>query len=186
MDEWDDDLDGADRKVFGIGLSRTGTTTLADALAILGYQSKHFPTQEQHFFFYEALTDTPVTIRFKELYETYPGSKFVYTVREIGGWLDSCRRFFTHRKGKDYGNAINRRLYGTAGFDEGLFRAAYARHDAEVRGYFGGRSADLLTVDLCDGISGWEPLCRFLGKPVPDDPFPWANKFAIDTEIRST
>lgn len=22
---------------------------------------------------------------------------------------------------------------------------------------------------------GWEPLCEFLGKPVPDEPFPWVN-----------
>jgi hypothetical protein len=24
--------------------------------------------------------------------------------------------------------------------------------------------------------SGWEPLCAFLGKPVPDEPFPYLNK----------
>lgn len=23
---------------------------------------------------------------------------------------------------------------------------------------------------------GWEPLCKFLGKPVPDEPFPHANE----------
>src|ERR1700712_1945979 len=25
---------------------------------------------------------------------------------------------------------------------------------------------------------GWEPLCKFLGKPVPDEPFPHANSAA--------
>jgi hypothetical protein len=25
---------------------------------------------------------------------------------------------------------------------------------------------------------GWEPLCEFLGKPVPDEPFPHANSAA--------
>lgn len=30
----------------------------------------------------------------------------------------------------------------------------------------------LLEVDLA---SGWEPLCKFLGKPVPDEPFPRVN-----------
>jgi hypothetical protein len=24
--------------------------------------------------------------------------------------------------------------------------------------------------------AGWEPLCEFLGKPVPKEPFPYANK----------
>ncbi|KAH8898634.1 hypothetical protein GQ53DRAFT_635203, partial [Thozetella sp. PMI_491] len=28
----------------------------------------------------------------------------------------------------------------------------------------------IMTVD-----QGWEPLCKFLGKPVPDEPFPRAN-----------
>ena len=23
---------------------------------------------------------------------------------------------------------------------------------------------------------GWEPICKFLGKPVPDEPFPYINK----------
>lgn len=22
---------------------------------------------------------------------------------------------------------------------------------------------------------GWEPLAKFLGKPIPDEPFPWVN-----------
>lgn len=29
-------------KIFGIGLNRTGTTSLAKALIILGYQAKHW------------------------------------------------------------------------------------------------------------------------------------------------
>ena len=24
--------------------------------------------------------------------------------------------------------------------------------------------------------SGWEPLCTFLGKPIPEQPFPWKNE----------
>jgi Sulfotransferase domain len=30
----------------------------------------------------------------------------------------------------------------------------------------------LLEMDLSDG---WEPLCKFLGMPVPNEPFPRAN-----------
>lgn len=33
----------------------------------------------------------------------------------------------------------------------------------------------LLVMQLGDG---WEPLCRFLGKPIPDEPFPRANDSA--------
>lgn len=33
----------AEQKVFCIGLSRTGTTSICEALSILGYRTKHFP-----------------------------------------------------------------------------------------------------------------------------------------------
>lgn len=33
----------------------------------------------------------------------------------------------------------------------------------------------LLEMDLSEG---WEPLCKFLGVPVPDEPFPRANDAA--------
>ena len=33
----------------------------------------------------------------------------------------------------------------------------------------------LLEMDLQDG---WEPLCKFLGKPIPDEPFPRSNEAA--------
>ncbi|CAJ2502250.1 Uu.00g096440.m01.CDS01 [Anthostomella pinea] len=40
----------------------------------------------------------------------------------------------------------------------------------------------LLEMDLADG---WEPLCQFLGKPIPDEPFPRANdKDARDRFMR--
>ena len=28
---------------------------------------------------------------------------------------------------------------------------------------------------LFDSIAGWEPLCKFLNKPIPDEPFPNVN-----------
>jgi hypothetical protein len=34
----------------------------------------------------------------------------------------------------------------------------------------------LLIMDIKDG---WEPLCKFLGKPVPDKPFPRGNETAV-------
>jgi hypothetical protein len=34
----------------------------------------------------------------------------------------------------------------------------------------------LLVMDIKDG---WEPLCKFLGKPVPNEPFPRANEAEV-------
>ncbi len=97
-------------KVFGIGLSRTGTTSLTQALHLLGYKAIHFPhdsvtrAQVYHFFDSElqclslallqeadAITDTPVCCLYKALDQAYPGSKFILTVREKHSWLRSCR-----------------------------------------------------------------------------------------------
>ena len=48
--------------------------------------------------------------------------------------------------------------------------AAYERHNAEVRA---SAPADRF-LDF-DVAQGWEPLCAFLGVPVPDEPFPNVN-----------
>lgn len=44
------------------------------------------------------------------------------------------------------------------------------RHNAWVRSQV--PKEKLLEMDLAEG---WGPLCKFLGKPVPDEPFPRAN-----------
>ena len=76
------------RKVFGIGLSKTGTTSLSAALAILGYRSKHFPKDED-FARYDAFSDITVAMKFKTLDRFFPGSQFIYTVRDEPAWLAS-------------------------------------------------------------------------------------------------
>lgn len=30
---------------------------------------------------------------------------------------------------------------------------------------------------------GWEPLAKFLGKPIPEEPFPWASQAEINKNI---
>jgi hypothetical protein len=38
----------------------------------------------------------------------------------------------------------------------------------------------LLVFELKDG---WEPLCKFLGKPIPQEPFPFANDATTSREL---
>lgn len=51
-----------------------------------------------------------------------------------------------------------------------VLKAGYRRHVKEVTSTI--PPLQLLTFDVKEG---WEPLCRFLGKPVPDVPFPHVN-----------
>lgn len=169
--------------MFGIGLSRTGTTSLAAALHRLGYRTVHFPDPGpllvgdfSVFDAVDAATDTPVTAFFPLLDQRYPGSRFVLTVREMEGWLGSVEELFRRRTQGERGPVaeIRRLVYGRVTFDREHFRAAYERHVAWVRGYFRGRPGDLLEMDLGAG-DGWEALCGFLGAGVVRGPFPREN-----------
>lgn len=176
-------------KIFGIGLSKTGTTSLASALDILGYRTKDYPgvqnyvpgdlgsVDAQVLERYEALTDTPIPSFYRELDRAYPGAKFILTVRDMDGWLQSCRKQFTARLAEKQSEAHNRLfvdLYGTAVFDEPQFRAGYERFVAGVLQHFKDRPQDLLVLDVAAG-QGWPELCAFLGRPEPQQPFPKAN-----------
>lgn len=180
--------------VFGIGLSKTGTTSLNDALNILGYRAEHLPpcakiaadgTPVMDWVWwmskFDAMTDLTVAAIFEELRDTFPNARFIYTPRDIDKWLDSCRRHFTldlAEKRVQQRNFLQLELplafYGSFLYDEDLYRAAYERHDAKVRAAFAGAD-NFLEFDLTAGAN-WERLCDFLDKPVPDAAFPFSNK----------
>ena len=51
--------------------------------------------------------------------------------------------------------------------------AGFAAYKKYVDGVIASISSDRL---LCFNVGdGWEPLCNFLGKPIPDDEFPRTN-----------
>ena len=176
-------------KIFGIGLSKTGTSSLAHALEILGYRTKDYPGIERYvpgdltsidpawLENFDALTDTPIPSFYRELDRAYPGAKFILTVRERESWLRSCQKQFTDKLAAKQNEAHNRLfmdLYGTPVFDREKFAAGYERFVNGVMEYFAHRPQDLLVIDITGG-EGWEKLCPFLGKPIPEQPFPKAN-----------
>ena len=173
-------------KVFGIGFPRTGTTSLVRALNILGVKSIHNPapllTTVEHPLLdeYQGFADAPVPLIYRRLDALFPGSKFVFTVRDVDDWLTSARWMLEvgRRHGRWDENpeivAMHRALYGAIDFSEELFRERFLRHRTEVLEYFSERSEDLLVMDLTVG-DGWEMLCPFIGRPAPGGAFPHAN-----------
>jgi len=176
-------------KIFGIGLSKTGTTSLANALQILGYRVRdnmgvvRYAKEDLSSIdmsiveSFDALTDTPIPSFYRELDARFPGSKFILTVRDAQGWLKSCKKQFTQRFADVQTDAHKRLfvdLYGTDAFEERGFARGYERFVSGVREYFKDRPGDLLVIDVTAG-EGWYKLCAFLGKPVPEIPFPKAN-----------
>jgi Sulfotransferase domain/N-terminal domain of galactosyltransferase len=180
-------------RLFGIGMHKTGTTSLARAFQILGYDSGHWknpgwarrlyeeitqkgqsPTLEAHY----ALTDIPLPLLFRELDKAYPGSKFILTLRDENDWLESVRKHFSdanpYRDSWDM-DAFTRKAhsltYGRSDFHERTMRRRYRMHNADVRDYFANRPQDLLVMESPD----WHDLCAFLGKPIPSVPYPCEN-----------
>ena len=176
-------------KIFGIGLSKTGTTSLAGALEVLGFRTRDYPGLTTYtpgdlasidpvvLGENDALTDTPIPSFYRALDQHYPGARFILTVRDMDGWLLSCKKQFTAKLADKQNEAHNRLfmdLYGTTVFDETLFRSGYQRFVDGVLDHFRDRPQDLLILDIAAG-QGWDELCAFLGKPVPAVPFPKSN-----------
>ena len=120
---------------------------------------------------------------YKELDERIPGSKFILTLRDENSWYDSVSRHIGVLR-----NASHEWIYGRGKglpmeHRENTIRV-YNDHIKEVRAYFAERPGDLLEVDFTKG-DGWEQLCPFLGKVVPDKPFPHYNKWE-DKKTRQT
>lgn len=178
--------------VFGVGLSKTGTTSLNDALNVLGYRAFHLPPICQAHgaqivqdwpwwvFKYDALTDMTVALLFRELDAEFPNARFVYTPRDMDGWLKSCAKHFTPQlaqarvdQGQSYLNGLCRAFYGSEVFDPDSYRRAYEGFDTDIRSHFRGRS-NFLIYDIIGG-AGWAPLCAFLDRPVPQAAFPKSN-----------
>ena len=142
-------------KIFGIGISRTGTSSLAEALTTLGIRTMHWPRNMGDFCSNQALVDITVACRFKELDQIFPGSLFIYTERSSRNWLTSVRAHY-HALGvdlklpdgqKQFAQEADVRIYGTVkpiGCD---FMKAYDQHARAVTKYFANNTSRLLRMD---------------------------------------
>jgi len=181
-------------KIFGVGLSRTGTTSLSSALSILGYNSLHNPSRMMWLHndnlginnYYadglDALIDTPIPLFYEELDNAYSDSKFILTVRDPEEWAESAKKHFTKTRamirslthGKEIKRYLNE-LYGSEVFNEETWVRAFIEHEQRVKEYFADRPEDLLVLDVCGG-QGWDELCSFLDTREPYIPFPHKSK----------
>jgi sulfotransferase family protein len=193
--------DFSKRKIFGIGLSKTGTTTLAAALTILGMNTLHWTNpltceliSDDDLHLFDALTDTPVCKAFEKYYYMFPAAKFIYTMRPLDSWIDSMNRHWrralnicefeefqlqvraphTFRFGSEF-CGIHQVLY----LSHADLRHAHEAYDQRVRRFFSDKPQDrFLAFNVFDG-HGWPELCAFLGTKVPALlPFPCENKSA--------
>lgn len=134
---------------------------------------------------YRSQVDWPGAHVWRELAAAYPKAKVVLTVRPEASWWDSFSQTIgrfaaTYREMPlpPHIRAMVDAWMALAGQETfgGVFDnreralAAYRRRTEEVRAAI--PPERLLVFDVAEG---WEPLCRFLGKPAPSIPFPHVN-----------
>ncbi|KAG7405071.1 hypothetical protein LZL87_014244 [Fusarium oxysporum] len=214
-------------KVLALGLPRTGSASIAEALTILGYKGVHhglkaidslddwkvinraadatFPvlptytgepfTRDEWDELYgpcEAGTDMAALFA-TQLIKVYPNAKVILVVRDFDKWYASYETVFEQLWSFGADLAINY-AEPLIGFETGVAsrkailgffearnvqearnnaREVYERHYRQLREVV--PPEKLLVYRMGEG---WEPICGFLDKPVPDVEFPWINEAA--------
>ena len=176
----------SNQKIIGIGFQKTGTSSLRDALRILGYQvgdtryqllpailRGDFAKVIKCLNRYDAVEDNPWCIIYQELDKRLENAKFILTIRASESWYQSVNRHIGELRDPMH-EWIYGRNKGLPKEDKANTIAVYEKHNTTALAYFKNRPEDLLLLDFTKG-DGWEELCAFLDKPIPNCPFPHAN-----------
>jgi len=191
-------------QVIGVGVGRTGTYSLKLAIDQLGLGPCHHmeevllnpahhvplwaaavhgtPDWRAIYDSYESAVDWPTAGFFQELAAAYPAAKFVLTVRDPDRWVESFSETI-YKLMAVRGDAPDemQAWFGMAegvirrtGFPPGLGRSDLrAAFDAHIDAVKATVPADQLLIYQVK--EGWEPLCAFLDRPMPTEPFPRSN-----------
>jgi tetratricopeptide (TPR) repeat protein len=185
-------------KVFAIGLTRTGTTSLGQALEQLGFLQAHFHSPfsfqiltDDDFAFFDAATDTPVSMRFEMLYGMFPNARFILTERPYDSWIVSMEDYFRKRYGTCDLSALRglqtrngaapndadaALVHGALYFAHPSLRDAFDAHVRRVESFFADKPAHKLLRHNVFAGDGWRELCHFLGVAAPEEPYPVSNQ----------
>lgn len=191
-------------KVIGAGFGRTGTNTLRVVLNQLGFGPCYHmheviadpsridgwvnvveggtPDWDAMFEGFYSGVDWPVSAYWRELADYYPQAKIILSERDPDAWFTSISNtifktweFMDVPPEMERLRAMTKKLIlkGTFGgnvTDKEHVLRIYKQNGDDARAAFG--PDRLLTFDP---NQGWEPLCAFLGVPVPDEEFPHTN-----------
>jgi hypothetical protein len=190
-------------KVIGVGLPRTGTLSLKFALEMLGFGPCYHMTEvfgdpaswplwikagngeriewSQIFGRWESTTDAPGCVFWRELADYYPNARLILAERDPHKWFASTQATILKASNHETLGLVSNDLFkviGAVGWspldpdnhDEAKMLKRFHDHNSAIKAAFG---PERLLV--FDAAQGWEPLCRFLGVPVPEQPFPKVN-----------
>ena len=192
-------------KIFVFGYNKTGTMSLEKALTILGYKVLHTGSNNfKRILFkiadnlyipgknildgldeYDCYLDYPIyepTV-FSHIVHEYQDAKYISLTRNLDGYVESVLQAKIRQlRG---GNFDNWNWLGVG--DEEVFKnypdyqkqwikgRTEFKHDSNISLLFK-NNINYLNMNICDNGDGWEKLCKFLDKEVPNADFPHNNK----------
>ena len=191
-------------KVIGAGVGRTGTYSLKLALEKLGLGPCHHmeevinnpsvnipiwhaaalgkPDWNAAYKGYNSAVDWPTAAFWRELMGVYPQAKVILTARSAENWYQSFSgTIFKLLAGMDQvpphmrpflemaSAVIAKNGMLTAMTPDAVIKTYNDHVEAVKKAVPAGR---LLVFEVKEG---WGPLCKFLGRPVPDTEFPRSN-----------
>jgi hypothetical protein len=149
---------------------------------------------------YGSTVDWPGARFWCEIAAAFPAAKVVLTVRDPQAWYDSAHSSIyaaamepLPATGVDPVFASLWKMSREVVWD-GVFDGRFADRDYAVQVYEEHNRRVVKEMDderllVFDVTQGWQPLCDFLGVPVPDEPFPRVNDraaFAANVQRRRT
>ncbi|OZJ05641.1 hypothetical protein BZG36_01499 [Bifiguratus adelaidae] len=186
------------RKVFCIGLNKTGTTSLGDALASLGYRRSGWhdytsrrlmhqwlcgdiEAMARYAAQYDVLEDFPWPLVYREMADQFPDALFILSVRQSEeAWLSSVSRHTARRKW--IGHKIIYGSYDTHN-NHHSYLDVYRGHLESVKAYFADKPDRLLRLSI-DETTEWKEICTFIGVPdIPTRPFPRSNSASAQHDL---
>jgi len=132
---------------------------------------------------YDATADLPLASYYKEIMAAFPDALVILTVRDPEKWWDSIMsldamhnellaqiRFLPRFEAQYQAVTIAAGVFFGGQVDKEAGMAKFEEYVAEVKATVPAERLLVFSV-----TEGWEPLCEFLGEPVPDELFPHEN-----------
>ncbi len=197
-------------QVIGAGLGRTGTLSLKLALEHVGFgkcyhmsemiahmrahlplwveSAKGDPQWDAIFEGYHSSTDYPGCMFWRELAAKYPEAKIILTTRDPDKWFESVTAtvMSPEHRARFEGNPLMAEFFRLTVFDADIERRLGNRE--KMVEYFNTWNQSVIDQAPAERLlvykagDGWEPLCDFLGVPVPPEPYPRVNSREEMTE----
>ncbi len=192
-------------KVLGAGFGRTGTHSLQLALNTLGFGPCYHmfevaknpghnkiwleaiegkPVNWQELFKgYQSAVDWPAAAFVPQLLDVFPDARIILTLRDPEDWYQSISktifsslaiegkvRGMVNSSRKNMASQLFKRVFSGRYQDKEHILEVFGQHPGKVEEWVPRES--LLKYRVTEG---WQPLCEFLGVPIPDQAFPRSN-----------